>query len=293
MNRNILLGLAFLGLILSTMSVRAKEKALWKDMSIKVGDINIHYIEAGSGDRTLVLIPGWTMTAEVWKEQIPYFSTRGFRVLALDPRSHGLSTKTEKGNTYRQQAADLHTFLQNLKIEHPYLVGWAAGATVLLEYISNPEALMPEKMVFVDCSPAALKSDDYPGATTLQKARQFLLGFQDDREKATERYVRSLFKEHQPESLITEWTKSCLRTSMGAAAVLYFDQITEDRRSALPRVPVPSLIVASPENRAVAEYMKAKIPRSVLEVIKDAGSAVFIEKPQAFNQALESFFDSR
>jgi non-heme chloroperoxidase len=290
MNHSKNLSLAFLVLILSNLSVVGKEKPLWKDMYIEVGDIKVHYIEAGSGDRTLVFVPGWTMTAESWKEQIPYFSSRGFRVLALDPRSQGLTTKTEKGNTYQQQAADLHAFLQSLKIEHSYLVGWASGATVLLEYISSPEALKPEKMVFADGCPAALKSDDFPGITTIQKARKLLLSFQDDRAKTTEQYVRSLFKARQPEWLIKELTDGCLRTPMGAAAVLYFDQLTEDRRSALLHVPVPSLIVATLENRAAGEYMKAKIPRSILEVIEDAGSAMFLEKPQTFNQTLESFF---
>jgi non-heme chloroperoxidase len=290
MNRSMTLSLASLVLLLLTLSVHGKEKALWKDMFVQVGDIKIHYIEAGSGDRTLVFIPGWTMTAEAWREQIPYFSSRGFRILALDPRSQGLTTKTEKGNTYHQQAADLQMLLQRLKIERSYLVGWASGATVLLEYISNPDVLMPEKMVFVDCSPAVLKSDDYPGTMTMQKARKFLLNFQDDRAKAAEQYVRSLFKAHQPESLIKELTEGCLRTPMGAAAVLYFDQLTEDRRSALQHVPVPSLIVATPENRASGEYIKSQIPHSVLEVIEDAGSAMFMEKPQTFNQTIENFF---
>ena len=103
------------------------------------------------------------MTADIWKEQILYFSSRGFRVIALDPRSQGLTTKTESGNTYQQQAADLHAFLQALKIEHSYLVGYGSGVLALLDYISSPEALKPEKMVFVDGSPAALKSEDYPG----------------------------------------------------------------------------------------------------------------------------------
>jgi non-heme chloroperoxidase len=290
MNRKMVWNLALLVLLLSSLSIHGKEKALWKDMFVQAGDIKIHYIEAGSGDRTLVFIPGWTITAEVWREQIPYFSNRGFRVLALDPRSHGLTTKAEKGNTYQQQAADLRTFLQNLKIEHSYLVGWASGATVLLEYISSSEVLMPEKMVFVDCSPAILKSDDYPGTMTMQKARKLLLSFQDDRAKAAEQYVRSFFKAHQQETLIKELTDGSLRTPMGAAAVLYFDQLTEDRRSALLHVPVPSLIFATPENRAAGEYMKTQIPHSVLEVIEDAGSAMFIEKPQTFNQTLENFF---
>jgi pimeloyl-ACP methyl ester carboxylesterase len=35
--------------------------------------------------------------------------------------------------------------------------------------------------------------------------------------------------------------------------------------------------------------MKSKIPRCSLEVIEGAGSAMFLEKPQTFNQILENF----
>jgi non-heme chloroperoxidase len=289
MNRTLASGLSFMVLFALTLPVTGKEDNPWKDQFLKVGDIKIHYLEAGSGDRALVFIPGWTMTAEVWKEQIPYFSSRGFRVLALDPRSQGLTTKTDAGNTYQQQAADLHAFLQSLKIEHSYLVGWGSGATVLLEYVSSPETLKPEKMVFVDCSPAALKSDDYPGTVTVQQARKLVLGFQQDRTKTTEQYVRSMFKTSQPESLITDLTEGSLKTPLGAAVSLYFDLFTGDRIPALRHIAVPNLIVTTAENRALGEYMKSKVPRSSLEVIDEAGKAMFLDKPQAFNQALESF----
>jgi non-heme chloroperoxidase len=266
-----------------------KDKGPWKDLSLEVGDIKIHYLDTGTGDRVLVFIPGWTMTADVWKEQIPYFSARGFRVIALDPRSQGQTTKTEVGNTYQQQAADLHAFLQTLKIEHSYLVGWGSGVSVLLDYISSPEALKPEKMVFVDGAPAALKMDDYPGSMTVQQGRRQVLLLEEDRAKATEQFVRSLFKQHPPESLVTEMVSASMKTPLSAALALYFDQFTGDRRPALLHVPVPSLIVTTSENRAVGEYMKTRIPRSSLEVIDDAGSAMFLDKPQAFNQVLENF----
>ena len=61
----------------------------------RIGDIRMHYLESGSGDRTLVFVPGLTMTAGVWQEQFPYFAARGFRVIAIDPRSHGATSKTD------------------------------------------------------------------------------------------------------------------------------------------------------------------------------------------------------
>ncbi len=187
MQKTVVVMISFLALISTAAYATAKDRGPWKDLSVEVGDIKIHYLEAGNGDRTLVFITGWAMTAEVWKEQLPYFAARGFRVIAFDPRSHGQTTKTELGNTYHQQAADLHAFLQTLKIEHSYLVGWGSGIAVLLEYITSPETLKPEKIVFVDGSPTALTIEDCPGTLAVQKARSQLLAFQDDRAKAADR----------------------------------------------------------------------------------------------------------
>lgn len=278
-------------LVLASQSTLAKEKSKspWKDASVSVGDIKIHYIDAGSGDRNLVFIPGLTMTAEVWREQIPYFAARGFRVLAFDPRSQGQTTKTDGGNTYQQQAADLYAFLKALSLKDSVLVGWSAGVSVLLEYASSPEAVLPEKIVLVDGLPMGYKEGDYPGGMTIAQARTFMTGFQEDRAKATDRFVRSMFKNRQSELLYTELAQGCLKTQTGTAVSLFFDLFTGDRRSGLYKISVPTLIIMTPENRMVGEYMQSKIERSKLEVIPDAGHAMFLDRPQAFNQILESF----
>ena len=276
-------------LLIAGPGTAAKERGQWKDGTVSVGDIKIHYIEAGSGERNLVFIPGWTMTAEVWKEQIPYFASRGFRVVAFDPRSQGLTTKTDSGNTYQQQAADLFAFLKALNLKDPVLVGWSAGVTVLLEYAASPEALLPERIVLVDGSPMGYKEGDYPGGMTIAQARSFIMGFQEDRPKATEKFVRSMFKNKQSELLYSDLTEGSLKTHTGTAASLFFDLFTGDRRLALSRISVPTLIVTAPENRLIGEYMQSRIARSKLEVIPDSGHAMFLDKPQAFNQILESF----
>jgi len=276
-------------LLASPLSLAAADKKPWKDASVQVGDIKIHYIEAGAGERSLVFIPGWTMTAEIWKEQIPYFSARGFHVYAIDPRSHGQTTKTEGGNTYQQQAADLHAFLKTLKIEHAALVGWSAGVTVLLEYVSSPDALAPEKLVLVDGLPCGFKDTDYPSGMTLQQARMFLSSLQEDRAKATGQFVKSMFKSRPLELLVKEITDNSLKVPVGASVSLFFDLYSGDRRPALARVSVPTLVVVPDENRLLGEYMQSKIGRSKLEVIAESGHALFLDKPQTFNQMVETF----
>jgi non-heme chloroperoxidase len=269
----------------------AAERNPWRDEKVEVGDIKVHYLEAGTGDRALVFIPGWTMIAEIWKEQIPYFSSRGYHVYVIDPRSQGSTNRTEEGNTYRQQAADLHAWTKTLKLDRPVLVGWSAGVTVLLEYISSPETLTPDKLVFVDGGPLLLKQDDYPGGLSMQQARTILQSLQEDRSKFTDEFVRGLFKTHRPELLYKQLTEGAMKTTTGAATALFADLLTGDRRSALARIDVPTLIIVVPEDRMVGEYMQSRISRSKLEVIPEAGHAMFLEKPQSFNQILESFLE--
>jgi non-heme chloroperoxidase len=279
-------GIVFLFL---SASLAAKEKGLWKDQNVEVGDIKVHYIEMGSGERSIVFIPGWMMAAEIWKEQLPYFSARGFRVIAFDPRSQGKTTQTKEGNTYRQQAADLHAFLKTLGLEHASLVGWSAGVTVLLEYITSPESIRPENLVFVDGQPMGYKTGDYPGGWTMQEARDFILAHQENRAKAVEKFVSSMFKTRQSEIEYREIIESCMKMPFGTACALFFDLFTGDRRIALESVYVPTLIVVPQENRILGEYMQSRTPKSKLEVVPDAGHALFFEKPQTFNQILESF----
>ena len=263
--------------------------ARWEDRKAKIGDINVRYLEAGTGDRIIVFLTGWALTSEVWKEQIPYFTARGFRVIAFDPRSQGGTTQTETGNTFRQHAADLYAFLLELRAEHCFLVAWDSSVNTVLEYVSSPDSIRPNKIVLVDGYPSASPKDDYPGTVTLSQLRAQFHQIQEDREKFTEQFIRGLFKQPQDASFLKDIKKSALKSPIGALMSLFFDLATGDRLAALSRISVPTLIISTPENRRAGEYMQSKISRSELTVIEDAGHAVFLDKPQAFNQAVEEF----
>jgi pimeloyl-ACP methyl ester carboxylesterase len=45
--------------------------------------------------------------------------------------------------------------------------------------------------------------------------------------------------------------------------------------------------------RIIGEYMQGKVKRAKLEVVPEAGHALFLEKPQYFNQILESFLEGK
>jgi hypothetical protein len=66
--------------------------------------VNLHYLEAGSG-KPILMIPGWSQTAEQFKYQLGGLSDR-YRVIAVDMRGHGESDKPEFGYKISRLAKD-------------------------------------------------------------------------------------------------------------------------------------------------------------------------------------------
>src|SRR5687767_7987138 len=85
---------------------RAQGPDAWNEGFVKTPDgLNIHYLEAGAGP-ALVFVPGWTMPADIWEHQIAHFSQR-YRVVAMDPRSQGESSRATEGHYSAARARDI------------------------------------------------------------------------------------------------------------------------------------------------------------------------------------------
>ena len=60
---------------------------------LKVDGVRTRVLEAGSGERTLVLIHGLSTRADRWRPVLEAFAAHGYRTLALDLPGHGLADK--------------------------------------------------------------------------------------------------------------------------------------------------------------------------------------------------------
>ena len=81
---------------------------------------DIHYVTAGGGERTMVLVHGFPQTWWQWRCVIPTLADAGFRVVAPDYRGAGDSQRTSAGYDKRTMAADLHRLLRHhLQVEGP------------------------------------------------------------------------------------------------------------------------------------------------------------------------------
>ncbi len=121
---------------------------------IHVNDIEVHYWQVGDGP-DVVMVHGLLGNLAVWHLRMVPLMRGDYRLLTLDMRGHGFTTRTPTGYTTRELAGDLGGLLDTLGIERAHLVGHSFGADVCLHYaILNPDRV--DKLVLVEPGLAAL-----------------------------------------------------------------------------------------------------------------------------------------
>lgn len=102
--------------------------------SFKHGDIEIAYLDEGSGD-PIVLVHGFASTKEVnWVSPawVTTLTRAGRRVIALDNRGHGQSSKLYDPTLYHTtlMAGDVRALLDHLDIARADVMGYSMGARI-------------------------------------------------------------------------------------------------------------------------------------------------------------------
>jgi len=107
---------------------------------VTVGDLRLHYIEAGSGS-PVVLLHGAGANLNDWKMSLFAEAARNNRMIAFDRPGHGHSDRpAEQGQDPRVQAALIHDALTGMGVERPVLVGHSwSGAVVLAYALAYPD----------------------------------------------------------------------------------------------------------------------------------------------------------
>ena len=102
-----------------------------------VDGVRVHYQEKGTGT-PLILIHGFSSSTYSWKDLFEPLS-KSFRVIAVDLKGFGFSSKPDGDYTRRAQAILVGHLLDYLKIEKAWLAGNSMGGEVSLNFaLQNP-----------------------------------------------------------------------------------------------------------------------------------------------------------
>ena len=269
------------------------------DHFVKVGDLNLHYLEWGTaGAPPVVMVHGLTGNAHAFDNLAPHFAPR-YHVISVDVRGRGDSDWATDGD-YSNDAyvADLEGVRQALGFERFSLVGTSMGGRISLTYAGTyPDRV--ERTVLNDIGPEV---DPRGGSRIATSSRDAVTTF------ATIEEVMAWHRENRVGFVAMSDTQQ--RVAAGHAVnarpeggyVWKMDPaVRSDPRRPDPeaswnlarRIPGPVLLVRggasdllSPE---IAQRMMAEMQDCSMVEVPGVGHAPTLMEPEAFAPVLEFF----
>ena len=105
----------------------------------KVNGIRLHYVEGGEGF-PLILLSGWPQTWYSFHRIMPQLAKK-YRVIAVDYRGMGSSSKPADGYDKKTMANDIFELIKMLGLEKVFIAGHDIGAMIAFSFAAN----YPEK----------------------------------------------------------------------------------------------------------------------------------------------------
>lgn len=251
-------------------------------------DVKIHYIEKkhpqGKQKLTLLFIPGLSMPAWIWEKQLEAFS-QDYSVVAMDPRSQGDSTQTSEGQYPESRAGDIKAVIDQLQLKPVVLVGWSLAVSEVVAYLSEFGSAGIKGVVLVD----GFVGLDV-NSPILRSMISYWSEFQKNRLQKSKEFVSGMFVQPQSDTYLSKLTSATLRMPTTTLMALVYNLLLIDYHSKLPKIDVPTLVITIdvPWQEELRK-IQMMIPQSQLEIIPQAGHAVFVDQPEEFNKVLRKF----
>lgn len=93
----------------------------------------VNYTETGSGDRTVILLHGWSFDSRTWSKVTAKFPS-GTRLIAYDLRGFGNSSKAGARYDFPAFVADLKGLMDGLRIQKAVIAGHSLGALIAQDF---------------------------------------------------------------------------------------------------------------------------------------------------------------
>ncbi len=246
--------------------------------------LRLHYLEAGSGPRTIVFIPGWLMPAAVFRLQLEALGNE-FRVLAFDPRSQGKSEVYNGAHSVATRMDDMEDFLSAAGVQDYVLAGWSLGALESLDFVERKPQAGLRGLIIIDNSigegdPPPPRTDGYLEKLKDERRKQYLTDF-----------CQAIFGASPPADIAAAVLSSALQVPAPAAIQLISQPYPRTYwRDIVAKQQIPVLYTIRPYLSGQGDaLLQRKGPLAQVRVFSGAGHALFVDEASMFNATTASF----
>ncbi|PWT92267.1 MAG: alpha/beta hydrolase [Proteobacteria bacterium] len=170
--RTVLAALSVAGLhAVSAMPAHARDEAgtangVGTMATFRTGDgTEIFYKDWGpKAAQPIVFHHGWPLSADDWDNQMMFFLSHGYRVIAHDRRGHGRSAQTDGGGDMDTYAGDMVALADALDLRNAVHIGHSAGGGEVARYVARAKPGRVARMVLISAvTPLMIHSESNAG----------------------------------------------------------------------------------------------------------------------------------
>jgi pimeloyl-ACP methyl ester carboxylesterase len=284
--------------IISLGSVQAAEPITARDA--KIDNVQLHYLTAGHGQATVILLHGFAETSRMWRPITPTLAEK-FTVIAPDLPGIGDSSIPDKIDIL-DAAKKIHSFVRSLKIDKARVVGHDIGLMVAYAYAAQfPDET--EKLAVMDAFlpgvPGWEPIYNAPNVWHFRFNGEYPEKLVQGRERTYFEYFWNVFAADKtrsiPEADRKAYTEAYARPGRMRAAWRYFaswPQLAKDfAQLSQVKLTMPVLSIGGKKSlgNELGEQMKLVANNVTVIVLPNTGHWILEEKPKETTDALVNF----
>jgi pimeloyl-ACP methyl ester carboxylesterase len=229
----------------------------------------IWHASYGSGPPVIMLHGGLGHSGN-WGYQVPALLEAGYRVILIDSRGHGRSTRDARPYTYDLMAGDAVAVMDALRLQVAPLVGWSDGACIALA-LAKQSAERVARVLFFGCNVDPTGAKEFDASNVV---------------------IGRCFQRHAADYAQLSVTPEQFKDFVEAVSLM---QRTQPNYSAddLREIGTPITVVHSEHDEFIkrehAEYLARTLPRARIELLPGVSHFAPLQRPALFNRTLLAF----
>ena len=257
--------------------------------------VTLAYIDTGNPTGPpVVLIHGYTDNARDWVPLLPYLSKR-FRLILVDIRGHGKSSKPECCYTRLDFAYDIKLLLDALSIGRADVIGHSLGSIIAQTFAEYwPERT--DRIVLVSSTggrpPGSTAPPQFDFAAEIRKLKDpidpdspFMIAWWDSPTPVNPDFIR---RQRQDSAAIPLKIWLAVLDEALPGATTY-----TDLQSTLPRLKAPTLLIWGSKDplmeEPVRKTLRDALPGAQVKIFEGLGHNPFWEDPAAVARVINAF----
>src|SRR6266404_2461071 len=294
------LSLIFSAIIFCFSSVKAADAIQSRDA--KIENVQLHYLTAGKGPETVILLHGFAETSRMWRPIMPTLAEK-FTVIAPDlPGIGDSSIPADNKIDMITAAKQIHDLVRSLKIDKARVVGHDIGLMVAYAYAAQ-FPIETEKLVVMDAFlpgvPGWEPIYDNPNIWHFRFNGEYPEKLVQGRERTYFEYFWNVLAADKtrslPEADRKAYTDAYSRPGRMRAAWAYFaswPRLAGDfAKLSQTKLTIPVLSIGGEKSlgNQLAAQMKLVATEVTVVVLKDTGHWILEERPKETSEALTKF----